>query len=604
MESISNGKKVSELYKMLAEREQEIKELQDELVTKNTFVQQVKSESQTVHAELEMLMRQKQELEGRLRLAENERDTIKAELDPARRRLMETVGQQQAPPGSPRSSMDLMESRLLRHMGAASKQMELLTKSQALSQNEKEHLQGELRRLMSEINGGMRTVMVIFERITSHTGIRPTLVNEMGIERALEEVAKLVEALLNDYDDVRQHGEGIANDLKTAHEEVAQLRHMNDKLNERARVAQEQLSLVEQEAETVRLTGERQEVELLKLQKQLRTINDVDLARYREQCVTLQSTVATLENELAAREKRLFDAKLELEAQRRRSSELEAELARTSADSLSHGEELASLRKERNDLQTRLVVQEDVVAEASKKLEEARQQLTMAERTKVRIQESFEKELRSLHAINSELKVQLTAATTGKTTNDMRLERLQTSLSLLESTNEELLAKLHTKEAAYSAVLREHETLVIEKQTMERELADSQEVIRRTESELNRLRRAEMASRRGSEGLEHLQAKIDSLTSINGILREQVEGKECALQEAEEKLRRQEEAIRRAYADCDAQHQKIKKREMVISRVLKRLENINAIAGLTEDLAANGEHATENGTTGGGDLRF
>lgn len=104
--------------------------------------------------------------------------------------------------------------------------------------------------------------------------------------------------------------------------------------------------------------------------------------------------------------------------------------------------------------------------------------------------------------------------------------------------------------------------------------------IRRGEAEIGRLKRQELASRRGHEGLEHLQAKVDSLTSLNAFLKEQVEAKERSLRESEEKLRRQDDEIRRAYSDCEHQHQKIKKREMVIGRVLKRLENINAVAGL------------------------
>lgn len=77
-----------------------------------------------------------------------------------------------------------------------------------------------------------------------------------------------------------------------------------------------------------------------------------------------------------------------------------------------------------------------------------------------------------------------------------------------------------------------------------------------------------------------MQAKVESLASLNTFLKEQVDTKERSLREAEEKLRKKDDAIRKAYADCEQQHQKIKKRELIISRVLKRLENINAITGI------------------------
>lgn len=105
----------------------------------------------------------------------------------------------------------------------------------------------------------------------------------------------------------------------------------------------------------------------------------------------------------------------------------------------------------------------------------------------------------------------------------------------------------------------------------------------RLEEEVTRLKRSDHATRRGVDGAEHLQAKVDSLTAMNSFLKGQVETKESGIRELEEKLRQQEGAIRQAYADCEYQHQKIKKREMVISRVLKRLENINAVAGLGLD---------------------
>jgi len=86
--------------------------------------------------------------------------------------------------------------------------------------------------------------------------------------------------------------------------------------------------------------------------------------------------------------------------------------------------------------------------------------------------------------------------------------------------------------------------------------------------------------------------------TLNSMLKQELETKDCALQEAEDRLRRQEESIKRAYTDCDVQHQKIKKREMVISRVLKRLENINAIAGIADEAAFGNGNEHEHGLEG------
>ena len=140
---------------------------------------------------------------------------------------------------------------------------------------------------------------------------------------------------------------------------------------------------------------------------------------------------------------------------------------------------------------------------------------------------------------------------------------------------------------------RERELLSIEKQNLQRELADAQESLRVAEAEIGRLKRADLTQRKGHESIQHLQTRCEGLNNINSMLKQELEAKDRALQEAEDRLRRQEESIKRAYTDCDVQHQKIKKREMVISRVLKRLENINAIAGITDENAfenENGHH--------------
>lgn len=585
LENSSLQKKLVEVNKLLADREGEIQELHEELKSKNSFVQQVKAESQTVHAELEMLLRQKQELEGKVRIVENERDSIRAELDPTRRRILEATVTSPQTPGSPRSSMDLVESRLLRQMGNTTKQLEMLAKSNALSQSEKEHLQVESRRLANEIHAGLRTLLTIFERIVKFTGLKPTLPDDLTIDMAIEELAKIVEALLNDYDDVKRHDKNVTDSLRDAHEEIAQLKHNNDKLNERVRVAQEQLSIVEQEAEEARLNLEKQEIELSKAQKQLKYTQDVDMTRYREQIAQLSSDMATLEAELKAREERLKDAKLLNDSMRSRCAELELQLARVSDTTTNNQNEVERLRKERTELLARLATQEDLMGEASQKLEQVQQQLVMAERTKEALQETFQKELRSLNITNAELKAQLSSVSSGKSTNELRLERLQESLNSLQVAYEELHAKYQAKEISYLTTVKEREEIVLAKQALERELIDAKDTQRLLEGEVSRLKRADQMTRRGHEGLEHVQLKLEQANSLNSILKAQIETKEKALQESEDKLRRQDEAIRRAYADCDAQHQKIKKREMVINRVLKRLENINAISGLGEDEA-------------------
>ena len=72
--------------------------------------------------------------------------------------------------------------------------------------------------------------------------------------------------------------------------------------------------------------------------------------------------------------------------------------------------------------------------------------------------------------------------------------------------------------------------------------------------------------------MEHLQAKVESLQALNAYLKEQVDAKEKAVQDMESRVRSQEEHVRQAFAEVDAQNKKLKKREQLISQALKRLE--------------------------------
>lgn len=573
------SKKLADSQKISEEQRGEIADLTEELQAKNVFVQQVKEESHSLHSEVEMLTRKNQELEGRVRIVENERDSIKADLDPARRKLFENVH----PPGSPRSSMDLVESKLLRQVGDATKRMEILQKSNALSQNEREQLSEQSRRLLGEIGASLRGMAAIFERINVVTGLRGNFTTDTTLDRAVEELGKLCEAVLGEYDDNRRQKDGLALDLRQAHEDLALARHQAEKSREQTRHAQEQLGTFEREYDAIRGQYQKSQNDLVRMEQQLKTTSELELPKYREQCVTLQNAVKTLETELASRDRRQAELRQDAEALRRRCAELEGEASRVSADSALRMEEVQQMRAQRKELLQKLAHSEELSAQASGRLDDVQQQLAHAERLKSALEENFNKELRALHNSNAELKGQLAAVASGKTNNDQRLERAQQSLRMVEQNNEELLTKLKAKDASYSALLREHEVLSVERQTIARELADVQDSLRQSEVEITRLKRMEHNSRRGTEGLEHLQAKVDSTSSLNALLKEQVDAKERLLRDAEDKLRRQDDAIRKAYADCEHQHAKIKKREAVIARVLKRLENINAVAGLSLD---------------------
>ena len=94
---------------------------------------------------------------------------------------------------------------------------------------------------------------------------------------------------------------------------------------------------------------------------------------------------------------------------------------------------------------------------------------------------------------------------------------------------------------------------------MESDLIERQQTISRLETEISRLRREDHASRRTHDGLEHLQAKVESLTAMNSFLKDQTETRERTIRSLEDRLRHQQEEMRRP-EEVDAQSQKLKRR--------------------------------------------
>ncbi len=636
------NKKLSEARATIEEQKREIAELNDELAAKNAFVQSVKSDSQAVHAELEMVMRQKQDLEGRLRIAENERDMAAAERDPARaarrrttallasggaeegaasplRRLnndmaIDGSGLRRGGPDSPRSSFDALESKLLRQIGATSKHLEVLSKSNTLSQSEKEALFDQSRALVLEINESVVAIGSIYDLIVAKTGItvesstgynNHLYQNENGsaappvtLTTAINQLARICEALITDYSAAAANVGQLEGELKRSHDQLALIAHQGERLREQHRTAIEDLSSTKGQLDATREHLHKSQAECHSLSTSLRSVTEGDLARYREQCTDLAAAIRTMEGELAARDDRLAASRREVEGLQRHLATLEGQAARAGEEAHAQRQEAATLRKQHGDLLAKLADQEALANTLAASLDEARLALAQVERIKGAVEENFNKELRALHTSNADLKAQLASWTSGKSSNDQRLERLQASLRFVEATKEEALAKLAQREAALSALQRDHEVALIEKKNVERDLVEMQREHGEREAEIARLRRLDAGQRRSADGVEHLAGKIESLTSLNAFLREQVEAKDRALRESEDKVRRQQDDIRRAYADCDAQHSKMKKRELIISRVLKRLENINAISGFEGILA---EETSAAGAAGGRD---
>ena len=129
-----------------------------------------------------------------------------------------------------------------------------------------------------------------------------------------------------------------------------------------------------------------------------------------------------------------------------------------------------------------------------------------------------------------------------------------------------------SKEQAFNSMKREHDGLLLERNNLESELKESQEQIRKFESDLHRSRREDLASRKTADTADLLQGKLDQLTKINNILNDRLAEKERSIRQLEDRLSTQEQDMKSAMNEVEAQRAKLKKREGLISQALKRLE--------------------------------
>ena len=141
----------------------------------------------------------------------------------------------------------------------------------------------------------------------------------------------------------------------------------------------------------------------------------------------------------------------------------------------------------------------------------------------------------------------------------------------------DILLKLQQE---FTTLQREHDLTKMEKNNAEAELQDKISTISRLETEIQKIKRGDLPFRKvlvsiypqTTEGNEHLQAKVDQLNALNHYLKEQADLKERQVRDLEERLRRQEEDMKRVFSEVEVKSAKLKKREAFINQALKRLE--------------------------------
>lgn len=564
--------RAADLQRALATLKAEGEVHSEALDNKSRLLGELQSEISVLRSECESLMKAKTALETKLHSQFDENPFKSASAHEGPNPVMVTQ-QLLVQKDSPRSSFDALEGRLLRQIGAAGKNLEVLVHSKTLSHTEKEALISEVTRLVREVSDARRGYDEVCKLVHRHTGLEVSLSNSSSIRECSDEVCRLVEAVLGEFAESSQHAKALEAELRESSKTLATLSHRaseleSDKTRIEAKTSEFEAQLARERSEYSQLKEEHN--------KMTRTLRDTDLPRYREQVAALSNALRQKESEIERCEGLLRSSREEIESLQTSLRDAREDASRLSQVAEDARRSHAGVKKQQVDLLARLDAAEKLGADRAKTAEDALNRVAQAERVRSALEDSFAREMRGSHAANAELRAQFGALNEARSVNEERLERLQTALLNLEQERAQLVAKCNAAEAFNAKAAQDAEALDFEKRALIGDLAKARDTLTKSEAEIAKLKRERHLSKDSDAAYQILQQKVESLTSMNAILKGQVDAKERVLCEVEERMRRQDDAIRRAYSDCEAQQVRIKKREAIISRVLKRLESINA----------------------------
>lgn len=595
-ESRESVKKIRRLEMLLKEKEEkeessaanaanaadsaELEELREELSLKVGFLEQIRLECRQLHADLELSHRQRQELEKRI--GDLEEDLSNSSNNNSNsNNAMDIILDQT--PGTPNSSgIDIMETRMVNQIGRTSAQLSQLSRSNELSITEREELQNRLTTLDISTANTIKGLHRLCERLNQggfgHHSDSDN-VNDSQNKTAddfIKQLNDLTLKMMLELSSVKERADFLEKEF-AAQKDINAMSQRDNK--ERLAAIEKKLTQERERKEEIELQLRVAKEALLKSEHQLRVLRENELPRYKEQVVQQQHSLRTMEEELQERQNVLQGVRQKEQQRLETIAALEAEKLTLSNDLQSLQKEIVTLKERNSSFKAKLSKQEQDLKEMNSVLEEEKEKLSSSEKVKEKVEQRWKGEMMALHQANSDLRSQLGNLSSGKIGNEERLQRLQGHLRYLEGVNDEMIAKATQKSKELALLEKEHNSLLDERHSLAQRIKQREHELSSVQEEVVRLRKSDSVARRGAEGLSHLEERIQSLQSTNQLLRQQLEERDAKCKEGEERLRRQDNAIRKAYSDCEQQSARIKKREMVISRVLKRLENINGGGG-------------------------
>lgn len=469
MDNQTLQKRLQETQQQLEVREGETATLEEEVARKVELIHQFKMDLHHANTEMELLSRQTIELQNQVRLGQEERDEISRQLQ----QLQQSTGPNLAVTQSPRSSMDLIESKLLREMGQAMKKFQSLERETEQSAQERGQLVSQAQYLAQELQQGVQGVASLIDRICLNAGVEqrslPADVNLAGVLVELEDVCA---AVIEDYETVKRDRVIMESELGTLQKGLEVLRVERQQLEEEAESLREHQNQLQHALKDKDDTVAHWEQLAGQLEQRLSLVLEHDLPAHQRELAQAKEALEAAQQERARLHQQLEEAQRKHRELQERCEHLNSLAVASSSEATERANQVAKMQQAREELLKRLAGQEENGAHLSKRIAELQQQLEHAQLVKNTMQESFSRDLKAAHSEAIQLRSQLAERTTGSSDLNHRLEKMQASLRAAEKESELLHERLQMKEGLLSTLNREHEATVLEKRALEQELSE------------------------------------------------------------------------------------------------------------------------------------
>lgn len=488
------NRRLSEANGRLEAQAMEIQDLQEQVRQREDLAMRARSDYSGTAQELSMLTRQVGELQSALRKSEQERNELALRLQ---------TSFNAAPPSSPdgpRSSLDAIESRLMRELGATTKKLSEMEKKTHISTAERDHLLENLKRqsdLLSLCDRSLTAACVKLNEQLSTPVAEVSAVMESGdLARKTDILSGLVSTISVEVQQDKESLKGAERELHQAADAIEALDKERDSLSQSLNTTQQDLQAAKQDL------SERNR-QLLSLQEQNRQLTMRLKSVADEQVPLLKAEVEQHKQHIQELMSAMDDGKRRLVEAESRNYELSRRSETSSAALQAAHLEVEDLRrhsqaliKERDESLARLAKAESDLVNLKRQHEHVDNQLQHQSKVRSAVEEQFQNELKSLHAANTDLKVQLSAAERSRLDLQRRHDQLSKQLNELHEQQDERDRMGLGRDSELARARQEADMLRIERNTLEAELAERQSQCKRLETDIARLKRDDAFGKR------------------------------------------------------------------------------------------------------------